>query len=90
MSDITAFANRLGKNAKHYLKWARRHNIEAWRLYDRDIPQFPFAIDVYGGQIHLQEYDTGWLMQPKNMKPGSRKCSKRWLLSQALRRPTSI
>ena len=65
MSDITAFANRLGKNAKHYLKWARRHNIEAWRLYDRDIPQFPFAIDVYGGQIHLQVYDTGWLMQPE-------------------------
>ena len=65
MSDITAFANRLGKNAKHYLKWARGHNIEAWRLYDRDIPQFPFAIDVYGGQIHLQEYDTGWLMQPE-------------------------
>lgn len=65
MSDITAFANRLGKNAKHYLKWARRNNIEAWRLYDRDIPQYPFAVDVYGGQIHLQEYDTGWLMQPE-------------------------
>ena len=65
MSDMTAFANRLGKNAKHYLKWARRHDIEAWRLYDRDIPQFPFAIDVYGGQIHLQEYDTGWLMPPE-------------------------
>ena len=65
MSDSTAFANRLGKNATHYLKWARRPNIEAWRLYDRDIPQFPFAIDVYGGQIHLQEYDTGWLMQPE-------------------------
>ena len=65
MSDITAFANRLGKNAKHQLKWARRHSIEAWRLYDRDIPQYPFAVDVYGGQIHLQEYDTGWLMQPE-------------------------
>ena len=65
MSDITAFANRLGKNAKHYLKWARRHNIEARRMYDRENPQFPFAIDVYGGQIHLQEYDTGWLMQPE-------------------------
>lgn len=65
MSDISAFANRLGKNAKHYLKWARRHDIEAWRLYDRDIPQYPFAVDVYGSQIHLQEYDTGWLMQPE-------------------------
>ena len=65
MSDISAFANRLGKNAKHYLKWARRHDIEAWRLYDRDIPQYPYAVDVYGSQIHLQEYDTGWLMQPE-------------------------
>ena len=47
MSEITAFANRLGKNAKHLIKWARRQNIEAWRLYDRDIPQYPFAIDIY-------------------------------------------
>ena len=65
MSDITSFANRSGKNAKHYLKWARRNDIEAWRLYDKDIPQFPFAVDVYGGQIHLQEYDTGWLLPPE-------------------------
>lgn len=64
MTSITDFVNRLGKNAKHSLKWARRHNIEAWRLYDRDIPQYPFAVDVYGEHIHLQEYDTGWLMPP--------------------------
>ncbi|STZ75890.1 class I SAM-dependent methyltransferase [Bergeriella denitrificans] len=63
--DITPFANRLGKNTKHLMKWARRNGIEAWRLYDRDIPQFPFAVDVYGDQIHLQEYDTGWLMPPE-------------------------
>ncbi|ASK26459.1 class I SAM-dependent methyltransferase [Neisseria chenwenguii] len=63
MTDITPFANRLGKNIKHLMKWAKRNGIEAWRVYDRDIPQFPFAVDVYGGQIHLQEYDTGWLMQ---------------------------
>ena len=65
MTDITLFANRLGKNIKHLMKWAKRNQIEAWRIYDRDIPQFPFAIDVYGDHIHLQEYDTGWLMQPE-------------------------
>lgn len=63
MAEITDFVNRLGKNIKHLIKWAKRHDIEAWRLYDRDVPQFPFAIDIYGDQIHLQEYDTGWLMQ---------------------------
>lgn len=65
MSDIQSFSNRLGKNIKHYLKWARRNGIEAWRMYDRDIPQFPFAVDVYGERIHLQEYDTGWKMPPE-------------------------
>ena len=64
MTDFSSFANRLGKNIKHYLKWAKRYDLEAWRVYDRDIPQFPFAIDVYGEHIHLQEYDTGWLMPP--------------------------
>lgn len=65
MGDIQSFSNRLGKNIKHYLKWARRHHIDAWRMYDRDIPQFPFAVDVYGERIHLQEYDTGWQMPPQ-------------------------
>ena len=65
MTDFTPFANRMGKNIKHLMKWAKRNGIEAWRIYDRDIPQFPFAVDVYGDQIHLQEYDTGWLMQPE-------------------------
>ena len=65
MTDFSPFANRLGKNIKHLMKWAKRNDIEAWRLYDKDIPQFPFALDIYGDQIHLQEYDTGWLMQPE-------------------------
>lgn len=64
MNLINDFINRLGKNIKHQLKWAKRQNLEAWRIYDKDIPQFPFAIDVYGEHIHLQEYDTGWLMHP--------------------------
>lgn len=62
MNDISAFINRLAKNHRHMSRWARRHRLEAWRVYDRDIPQFPFAIDLYRDQVHLQEYDTGWVM----------------------------
>lgn len=62
MTDFSAFANRLRKNERHLKKWAKRHHLEAWRLYDKDIPQFPFAIDYYGKHIHMQEYDTGWQM----------------------------
>ena len=64
MTDFSPFANRLGKNIKHRLKWAKRLQLEAWRAYDRDVPQFPFAVDIYGDHAHVQEYDTGWLMSP--------------------------
>lgn len=60
MADISAFANRLRKNARHWSKWARRNDISCYRLYDRDVPEFPFVIDIYGDQLHLQEVDTGW------------------------------
>ncbi|OQS42845.1 class I SAM-dependent methyltransferase [Chromobacterium haemolyticum] len=63
MLDVSPFANRLAKNFKHYAKWARRQELDAWRVYDKDVPQFPFAVDVYGERIHLQEYDTGWEME---------------------------
>ncbi|MGM8060944.1 class I SAM-dependent methyltransferase [Vogesella indigofera] len=63
MVDVSAFANRLAKNYKHYAKWARRNELDAWRVYDRDVPQFPLIIDLYGQRIHLQEYDTGWQIE---------------------------
>ncbi len=59
MTDIQAFLNRLRKNARHWGKWARRRSIRCYRIYDRDIPEFPFAVDVYGERAHLQEYWRG-------------------------------
>jgi 23S rRNA (cytosine1962-C5)-methyltransferase len=58
--DIDAFRNRLARNARHWSRWARRQEIHCYRIYDRDVPQFPFAIDRYDSRIHLQEIDTGW------------------------------
>lgn len=60
MSKTEAFANRLRKNAKHWDKWARRQGLSCYRLYDRDVPEFPLAIDRYAGHLHLQEYETAW------------------------------
>lgn len=60
MSKSEAFANRLRKNAKHWDKWARRQGLSCYRLYDRDLHEFPLAIDRYAEHIHLQEYQTGW------------------------------
>jgi len=60
MTDLDSFRNRLAKNHRHWSRWARRQVIDCYRVYDRDIPQFPLAIDRYGEHVHLQEFDTGW------------------------------
>lgn len=39
--------NRLIKRFKHLNKWAKRRNVLCFRLYDRDIPEIPLAIDIY-------------------------------------------
>lgn len=45
----TPFENRLAKNWKHFAKWAQRRELDAFRVYDRDMPEFPWAIDWYAG-----------------------------------------
>ena len=52
------FANRLAKNYKHLGKWAKRNNIQCYRIYDADIPQYAVAIDIYNDKVHVQEYEA--------------------------------
>ena len=39
--------NRISKRYKHLRKWAKRTGVFCFRLYDRDIPEIPLAIDIY-------------------------------------------
>lgn len=48
--------NRLKKNLKHLGRWAQKNQVECYRLYDADIPEFSAAIDLYGERVHIQEY----------------------------------
>ena len=60
MQDIVQqaemFANRAGKTYRHLRKWTRKSGIECFRVYDRDIPELPLVLDIYGDRAHLQEY----------------------------------
>ncbi len=51
-------ANRLTKNHTHLQKWAKRNHVEAYRLYDRDLPEYAFAIDLYADYAIVQEYQA--------------------------------
>ena len=50
------FANRLKKNRKSLKGWLKSNQIDCYRLYDADIPEFNVAIDVYGDYLVIQEY----------------------------------
>lgn len=46
-AQAVMFANRLDKLSKHLRKWARRTGTTCYRLYDKDIPEIPLAVDLY-------------------------------------------
>ncbi len=50
------FRNRLMKVYRHLGRQANRLNVSCYRLYDHDLPEFPFCIDVYENNIHVSEY----------------------------------
>lgn len=52
----SAFANRLKKNIKALKGWVKSENIDCYRIYDADIPEYNVAIDIYGDHIVIQEY----------------------------------
>ena len=52
----SAFANRLKKNRKGLKGWLKSNQIDCYRLYDADIPEYNVAIDIYGGYLVIQEY----------------------------------
>ncbi|MGY6553128.1 MAG: bifunctional 23S rRNA (guanine(2069)-N(7))-methyltransferase RlmK/23S rRNA (guanine(2445)-N(2))-methyltransferase RlmL [Wenzhouxiangella sp.] len=52
--------NRLLKNQRQLKKWLAREEIDCYRVYDADIPEYALAVDVYntseGRWLHVQEY----------------------------------
>ena len=56
------FANRLQKNIKKIEKWAKQQGLDAYRLYDADLPEYNLAVDRYVDHIVVQEYAA-----PKNI-----------------------
>jgi 23S rRNA (cytosine1962-C5)-methyltransferase len=49
-------ANRVMKNARHLGKWAKRDAVSCYRVYDRDIPEIPVAIDRYANDLVLHDF----------------------------------
>jgi 23S rRNA (cytosine1962-C5)-methyltransferase len=53
---VIMFRNRLAKVFRHLGKQAKRQGISCFRMYDHDLPEFPFCIELYGDKIYVAEY----------------------------------
>ena len=65
---LSPFKNRIRKNYKHVRKWAKRTVTNAFRLYDRDVKGYPFAIDFYNGRFCVQFFSSN----PTILEPSKR------------------
>ncbi len=49
------FANRVRKNSQRLGRFAKRADTDAYRLYDRDLPEYALVVDRYGDSLCVQE-----------------------------------
>ncbi len=58
MSDakLIMFDNRLKKVFRILNKQAKQQGVTCYRLYDRDLPEFPLIIDMYEDEVLVTEY----------------------------------
>ena len=52
------FANRIRKNRRRLSAWQRREQVECYRLYDADMPEYAVAVDIHGEHVHVAEYQA--------------------------------
>ena len=53
---LQMFRNRLTKVYRHVARIARRQGVTCYRIYDHDLPEFPFCIERYEDKLYLAEY----------------------------------
>jgi len=61
----TMVFNRIQKNIRRMEPWRKREQVQCYRAYDADMPEYSAAVDVYGDMIHVQEYQA-----PKEVPAG--------------------
>lgn len=68
------FANRLAKNLERLRPWAAREGVSCYRLYDADMPEYAFAIDLYAAAdspdrwLYVQEYAAPSSIDPQAVR----------------------
>ena len=65
-TDVEDLRNRLLKMKKHLGKWARRNSVYCYRVYEKDLPAYPFIADLYEDHLILTEIVNSSIRQRKD------------------------
>lgn len=55
LDQAAMFANRVRKNGQRLKRFTKRADTDAYRLYDRDLPEYALVVDRYGDALCVQE-----------------------------------
>ncbi len=58
LTQAEMLIGRVAKNLKKLVPWSARENLTCYRIYDRDIPEIPIAVDWYDGRLHISVYEN--------------------------------
>ena len=70
------FRNRLEKVYRHLKKQAKKQGVTCYRIYDHDLPEFPFIIELYEDKLHVSEYKRRHLMSDDEHEGWINQCRK--------------
>jgi 23S rRNA (cytosine1962-C5)-methyltransferase len=70
------FRNRLEKVYRHLSKQATRQGITCYRIYDHDLPEFPFIIEIYKNKLYVSEYKRNHSMSDEEHDEWLNQCNK--------------
>jgi 23S rRNA (cytosine1962-C5)-methyltransferase len=68
------FRNRLEKVFRHLSRQANKQAIHCYRVYDHDLPDFPFIIELYEDKLYVAEYKRKHSMTESEHKNWLNEC----------------
>ena len=63
--EVQSFVNRLKKNQQKLKGWLQEEEISCYRIYDKDLPEYGFAIDIYEESCLAFEYEAPEEIEPQ-------------------------
>ncbi len=80
------FRNRLTKVYRHLHKQAKHQTVSCYRLYDRDLPEFPLTIELYENNIYVAEYRSKHSLTDEEYEQWFQQCIP--VISEVFEQPT--